>query len=71
MLKKLLFLAVGSLAARAVKKYWNQRDLAQSKPAHKEAVQRWEDEGGMVPTPASSSPQRRRNASSAATNTAA
>lgn len=77
MLKKLALLAVSTLAAAAFKKYWNRKLAEPStavKPSHRDAVHRWEDEGGMVPTAATQAKpatQRRRSPSKAATNTAA
>lgn len=79
MWKKIAILAVASLAARACERWWTQsqhRHQHRHRKEHREAVQRWEDEGGALPAvaPAPREPtatQRRRKPSSAATKMSA
>ncbi len=84
MWKKIAVLAATSLATLLAKTAWDrrQRDAKGGRAPHREAVQRWEDDGGLVPsvpaqTPATpdaakrAAPQRRRSPRNAATKTAA
>lgn len=70
-LKHLAWLAATSLAAAAVKHWWRQGDTPAGSPRRREereAVQRWEDEGGLVPAVV---PVQRRRARSTARTRAA
>lgn len=56
-IRKLAWLAATSLAAAAVKHWWRQGAAPGSphrrRREERDAVQRWEDEGGLVPAVAS------------------
>ncbi|HEX2010811.1 MAG TPA: hypothetical protein VJN44_07735 [Roseateles sp.] len=51
LMKKLALLAAASLATAAVRRWWIGGPLAARRRGeeHREAVHRWEDEGGLVP----------------------